>query len=83
MKIQSISWNGLHDRTKKRKVLDHLKKLRADTGFLQELHFKTGEIRYLKRYWVGEAFDSINFSNRGVGILKQRCSFFSRIHIQG
>lgn len=45
-KIQCITWNvhGLHDGTKKLKVLAHLKSLSADVVFLQELHFKKGEI---------------------------------------
>lgn len=42
----------------------------ADIVFLQELHFKAGQIEYLKRRWVGEAFEAVYTSrSRGVGIL--------------
>lgn len=44
--------------------------LSSDVVFLQELHFKIGEIEYLKRNWVGEAHAATYWSNsRGVGIL--------------
>lgn len=45
-KIQCITWNvhGLRKGTKKHKILAHLKSLSSDVVFLQELHFKKGEI---------------------------------------
>lgn len=70
--IQITTWNvnGLQEGTKKHKVLYHLGKLSSDIVFLQELHFKTGQIEYLKRQWVGEAFEaSLTSRRRGVGIL--------------
>lgn len=70
--IQITTWNvnGLQEGTKKHKVLYHLGKLSSDIVFLQELHFKTGQIEYLKRQWVGEAFEaSLTSRSRGVGIL--------------
>lgn len=45
-------------------------KLSSDFVFLQELHFKVGQIEHLKRQWVGEAFEAVFTSrSRGVGIL--------------
>ena len=70
--FQIVTWNvnGLQEGTKKQKVLHHLGKLSSDIVFLQELHFKAGQIEYLKRQWVGEAFEAVFTSrSRGVGIL--------------
>ena len=70
--FQIATWNvnGLKEGTKKQKVLHHLGKLSSDIVFLQELHFKAGQIEYLKRQWVGEAFEAVFTSrSRGVGIL--------------
>lgn len=62
--------NGVKDRVKQQTVLQHLKKLSSDIVFLQELHLKPGEIKWLKKQWVGEAYES-NYTSksRGVGIL--------------
>lgn len=45
--IRFATWNvnGLQDGTKKTK---------GPISFLQELHFKSGQIEYLKRFWIGE-----------------------------
>ena len=70
--IQVSTWNvnGLQEGTKKHKVLYHLGKWSSDIVFLQELHFKTGQIEFLKRQWVGEAFEAtLSSRSRGVGIL--------------
>lgn len=41
-----------------------------DIVFLQELHFTPGQIEFLKRQWVGEAFEAtLSSRSRGVGIL--------------
>lgn len=41
-----------------------------DIVFLQELHFKLGQIEFLKRQWVGKAFEAtLSSRSRGVGIL--------------
>lgn len=70
--FQVASWNvnGLQEGTKKHKVLYHLGKRSSDIVFLQELHFKAGQIEYLRRQWVEEAFEAAFTSrSRGVGIL--------------
>lgn len=67
---------------KKHKVLAHLKSLSSDVVFLQALHFKKGEFEYLKRDWVGEAYDATYRSNsRGVGILINKTIPFSLISL--
>ena len=70
--IQVSTWNvnGLQEGTKKHKVLYYLGKLSSDIVFLQELHFKTGQIEFLKRQWVGEAVEAtLSSRSTGVGIL--------------
>ena len=67
-------------------VLYHLGKLSSDIVFPQELHFKTGQIEYLKRQWVGEAFKvSLTSRSRGVGILMNKRLPFKLIsqHLAG
>ena len=61
-------------------VLEHLKRLSADVVFLQELHFKNGEMSYLKRSWVREAYVATYSSNsRGVSSLINKITIFSLI----
>lgn len=70
--IRIVTWNvnGLQEGTKKHKVLYHLGKIPCDIVFLQELYFKTGQVEYLRRQWVGEAFEAtLTSRSRGVGIL--------------
>uniref|UniRef100_A0AAY5K7H6 exodeoxyribonuclease III n=1 Tax=Esox lucius TaxID=8010 RepID=A0AAY5K7H6_ESOLU len=66
-----VTWNvnGLQEGLKKT-VIYHLENRSADIVFLQELHFRAGQIEFLKRRWVGEAFEAVYTSrSRGVGIL--------------
>ena len=62
-KFTVTTWNvnGVKDRVKQQKVLQHLKKncpQISDIAFLQELHLKPGEIKWLKKQWVDEAYES-------------------------
>lgn len=53
-KFTVTTWNvnGVKDRVKQQTVLQHLKKLSSDIVFLQELHLKPGEIKWLtKKQW--------------------------------
>lgn len=81
-KFTVTTWNvnGIKDRVKQQKVLQHLKKMSSDIVFLQELHLKSGGINFLKKQWVGEAFESTYTSkSRGVGILISKSLPFSLI----
>lgn len=81
-KFTVTTWNvnGIKDRVKQQKVLQLLKKMSSDIVFLQELHLKSGGINFLKKQWVGEAFESTYTSkSRGVGILISKSLPFSLI----
>ena len=57
-----------------------LKDIVSRCGFPQELHFKKGEIEYLKKSWVEQAYASTYCgNNRGIGIQIHKNTPFSLI----
>lgn len=72
--VRLITWNvkGLGNVIKRKKILTHLKKQRANIAMLQETHLSDSEHLKLKRDWVGQLFFSTckaNTRKRGTVIL--------------
>lgn len=70
--VTFVSWNvkSLNHPTKRKKVLIHLRKLKAGIAFLQETHLQTFDHFQLRGGWIGQSYHS-NFhsKSRGVAIL--------------
>lgn len=67
-----LSWNvkGLNHPVKKRKVLSHLKQLRAQIAFLQETHICSSDNHRSLSGWMGQRFhSSFQAKARGVSVL--------------
>uniref|UniRef100_A0A3P9H232 Reverse transcriptase domain-containing protein n=1 Tax=Oryzias latipes TaxID=8090 RepID=A0A3P9H232_ORYLA len=70
--VHFITWNvkSLNTPVKRKKVLNHLNKLKAGIVFLQETHLRTFDHFRLRGGWIGQSYHS-NFhsKSRGVAIL--------------
>lgn len=58
--MRIVSWNvkGLRSLNKRKKILCHLKRMRADVALLQETHLAEQDFQCLKKLWVGEVLGS-------------------------
>lgn len=55
---------------KRAKIFAHLKKLKTEIAFLQEMHLVTSDHMKLKKSWVGQLYHSkFNTKARGTAIL--------------
>lgn len=60
------------------KILSHLKNLKTDAAFLQELHLKKADHTRLRKSWIGQIFHSnFNTEARGTAILIYKNIHFS------
>ncbi len=67
--LKIYSWNvqGANHPIKKKKILNFLKKERADIALLQETHLSKVEHDKFKKEWVGQVY-SASFSSRSRGV---------------
>ena len=54
--IELLRWNvkGISNKTKRYKIITHLKSLESDVAMLQETHLKNTEAVKLRQRWVGQ-----------------------------
>lgn len=66
----SLNVKGVNNTVKRQNIDNYLRQLNVDVAFLQETHLKQGQIKLLKRNWVGQVFHSnFNVKARGAAIL--------------
>lgn len=58
--LNSVSWNvkGLNHPIKRKKVISHLKQLKAEIVFLQETHIRSSDNSHFLSRWSGQSFHS-------------------------
>ena len=62
--LRFISWNvkGINGPVKKGRVFSHLKHLKTEIAFLQETHLSIKDHCRLKKSWVSQLFNSLQFT---------------------